>query len=222
MTIPLINSQDGFESVRNAVANILAEEFASQSILADEEDPPLDPSPWEIDVYAERMNPWELFRDSESGFNEKIVNVWYESSNVDTGKSNQSKAATVTTINIDCIASSISEETSTGHNSGDESAAIEVQKVARITRRILMHPEYRQLGIPSIVGYRNMTSRRAFVPSSGGSPCLHVSAIQLQFEVHHSETYDYQALSNAEGALVTIRNIAGGPIIAQMDYDWTE
>ena len=48
----LINKTDSFELVRDKIAMILADEFASQQALAQAE--AIDPAPWDISVYTER------------------------------------------------------------------------------------------------------------------------------------------------------------------------
>ena len=68
MGVGFINSEDGFEAVRNAMANILASESANQYALAeqwniDNPSDTVDPDDWVLDIYVERNNPFELFRD---------------------------------------------------------------------------------------------------------------------------------------------------------------
>lgn len=225
MTIGFINSVDGFEAVRNATANILVGESLNQVSLAEawnveNPDDSVDPDEWVLDVYVERANPFELFR-GEDNTTTQLINVWYEDSDVDNGKSSQVKQATNSSIVVDCLACGVTAETIDGQEPGDESAFLRVHKVARLARRILMHPDYRQLGIPSVVGYRRMSSRRSFQPGGGDVPHHHIAGVQIKFDVSHCETYDYLALEASEGALVTIYREPDGKILAQMDYDWT-
>lgn len=225
MTIGFINSEDGFEAVRNATANILVSESANQESLAEawNVDNPTDqvnPDDWVLDVYLERSNPFELFRDGEND-DLNLINVWYESSDVDTGNSSQVKQVTKSIINVDCIACGVSRETTDGQDTGDETAFLRAHEIARLARRILMHPDYRQLGIPSVVGYRNMTSRRSNQSGGNDIPGRHIAGVQMQFSVSHCEVYDYLELEASEGALVTIYREPDGRVLAQMDYDWT-
>lgn len=217
MTIPLIDSQDGFEAIRDAMANILATESANQVALATAASKP-DPDEWELKVFTERANPFELFRD-DSLTNSQVVNVWYESSNTEV--STQANQVMTSRINIDCLAAGVCEELVDGQIPGDELAFTRVQRVARLCRRILRHPDYIQLGLPTIVRTRDMVSRRSFQPNSPAIPTPHVAGVQLHFDIKHNEDFDFEELSASEGALITIRREPGGAIIAQLDYDWT-
>lgn len=225
MTIPLIQTQDGFEAVRNAMANILSTESVNQQALAtawnvaNPTEEQLEPDEWKLDVYAERSNPWEVFREDD--LSSQVVNVWYESSDADGGRSSAARQWTNSRINIDCIACAITKETDTGQTSGDKYAFLRANKIARLCRRILMHPDYVRFGLNSIVNKREMGARRAFQPNSEGVPHRHAAVIQLQFDVSHIEEYDFSELSASEGALITIYREPDGPIIAQMDFDWT-
>lgn len=226
MSIPLVRTPDGFEYVRNAIANILATETVTQVAAAEAwnaanpTEERLNPDEWAFDVFSERTNSFELFRDDEDDFSQ-MVNVWYENSFIDRGKSTQTRQWTTTTVNVDCIASGISEETDAGHDCGDEAATLNAQRVARICRRILMHPDYKLLGLSSFVGTRTMTARTMSPKNNEQTPARHTDGVQLQFEITHLEYYDYEELSASEGALVTIYREPDGSIIAQMDYDWT-
>ena len=217
-TIPLIDSIDGFEAVRNAIANILAAESALQESLATAEGK--DPVEWALDVYTERVSPWELYRE-EVNERVQLVNVWYDNSTTDKAASNnQTRQMADTQINIDCLAYAVTEETDTGQNVGDQLSFERAQQVARLVRRILMHPKYVRLGLPGVVSQRWLGTRRAFQPSSGGIPAEHIAGVQLQFDVKHNETIDLESLSDAEGALVRIYREPDGKVFASMDFDW--
>jgi hypothetical protein len=223
MTLQWINSQDGFEAVRDAIANIIATESAGQVAYAEEwnlANPGdlVDTNNWDLKVFKERANPFELLRD-ESLVESNIVNVWYESST--TQQSTLANQVMSSRINIDCIAAGICAETDTGHTPGDESAFTRVQNIARLCRRILRDPSYKQLGLTSIVRRHDMSSRRSFQPNSPAIPTPHVAGMQLHFDVIHNESFDFETLTASEGALITIRHEVGGQIIAQLDYDWT-
>lgn len=219
MTIPLIDSQDGFEAVRAAMGNILATESASQVALATAAGK-ATPSDWNIDVYIERNNAWELFRD-ENYRDSLVANIIYESSNSVNGESTQANQVVTSRILVECIAAAVSEKTASGHTSGDSNAFKRAHMIARLCRRILMHPDYRQLGLTSVVRTRNMVTRRSYQPNSTTIPTPHIAGTVLQFDVKHNETFDFNDLSNAEGALVTIKHDPDGIVIAQMEYDWT-
>lgn len=224
MTIPLIQAQDGFEAVRDAMANILAAESVKQQAAAvawnaaHPTDPQLNPDDWKLDIFVERTNPIELFRCDDTR-DSLVVSIWYESSN--TGNSTLANQVTTSRIIVDCLAAGVTTETDTGQEPADEVAKMRAQLVARLCRRILMHPEYKQFVLPSIVHYHRMTSRQSFPGNSPEIPTPHVSGVQLQFDVTHNEGFDFETLTASEGALITITRTPGGQVVAQMDYDWT-
>ena len=217
-TIPLIETLDGFEAVRNAVTNILAAETVVQQALATAAGE--DPEDWKLDVYQERVNPWELYRDSDNE-NAQVVNVWYDNSTTDKAASNPRVSQKAdSTINIDCMAYAITEETSTGQTCGDQTSFERVHRVARLVRRILMHPKYQQLGLSSVVSQRWIATRRGFQPTSNGIPIEHVAGIQLQLDVKHEESIDLETLTTAEGAFIQILREPDGKVYAEMDIEW--
>jgi hypothetical protein len=219
MTIPLIQTLDGFEAVRNAIANILVIESANQMALATAAT--LDPELWRIDVFTERINPLELYRDGENN-DAQVVNVWYDNSTTDKAASdNRTMQRADSTFNIDCLAYAVTEETSGGQTCGDQASFERAQRVARLVRRILMHPDYQRLGLPSVVDQRWMMNRRSFQPAVRGLPIEHVAGVQLQFDVKHKENIDLEDLGESEGAFVQIFREPDGKVYAEMDFDWT-
>lgn len=218
MAIPLIESLDGFEAVRNAIANILVTESALQEALATAA--AKDPAEWALDVYVERVNPWELYRDDDDAAIQ-VVNVWYESSTTDKAASNNTtRQMADSTFNIDCMAYAVTEETAGGQTSGDQASFERAQKVARLVRQILMDPSYIRLGIPPIVSTRWVGTRRSFQPTSGGIPVAHVAGVQIQLDVKHSETIDLSTLESGLGADINIYREPDGKIMAEADIDW--
>lgn len=226
MTIPLIQGQDGFEAVRDAVANIIAAESVSQMALAEAwnaanpTEPQLNPECWRLRVFSERSNAVEMYRDADY-VDSFIVNVFYDASNTVLNQSTQANQVTTSRIMVECLATGVSEETADGHVPGDQLAFTRCHMAARLCRRILMNQLYRQLALPSIVRNRNMVNRRAYRPNQQNIPVEHVAGVAMQFDVSHNEGFDFEQLSLAEGALVTIRREPNGQIIAQADYDWT-
>lgn len=216
MTLPLITAVEGFESVRNAVANILAAQSVLQQALATsaEEDPNL----WKLNVYTELSNPINIFAD-EDNIDKMLVNVWYDSSATMNNQSSNVMQVTTSIINVDCIAAAITQETATGQTAGDREASERAQYVAKLCRRILMHPDFYNLGLSSIVRTRTMTNRTTMRIDENTS--FHIGAVRLQFDVTHNETVDLETLSASEGALIKIKRSPTGEIQAQMDFDWS-
>ncbi len=100
MITRLIDRPDGFEIVRDQVAAILATEQANQQALATAAGK--DPSPWALNVYQERSNPWEQYLNNQNDLT-PIVNVWFDSASYDQGASSVvDRQCSDTIINIDC------------------------------------------------------------------------------------------------------------------------
>lgn len=218
-TIPLIETPDGFELVRDAIANILAAELASQQAQAEAAE--LDQAPWDIGVYIERSRPWELFRDGNGGA-QPVVNIWYDTSNTEQQSGNMQVRQTMSsTINIDCLSSAVTIATETGQVSGDEAGMLDAHRISRIVRRILLHPKWQQLGLTTVVHQRFIGNRQAYKPTTGEQMVEHVCGVQLALTVRHNENVDMETLSDSEGALVTIKRDPDGAVVAQMDFDWT-
>jgi len=216
--ILLIEDPDGFELVRNAIGQILVEEMANQKNLAIAKS--LDPAPWDIPVFLERSHPWDALN---AGIGSSLINVWYDNSNTEGAKSNSVNQQSQSVFNIECIASVKTKETDTGQISGDEATQIEVQRIARIVRQIIMHPKYMTLGLTQVVGKRWMGSRQAFQPNSGQLPVNNVSACRLQFYASHLESVTFDDLTTSEQALVTIyTDTEHENIKFQALFDWAQ
>lgn len=217
-TIPLIENPDGYEAVRNAVANIIATESVNQQALAIAGGK--DPDLWALDVFVERSHPWESMRGG-NGTVAPIINVWYENSTQNDASSTNTGQNHTSVINVDCYGYGISEETATGHTSGDKTSQQEAQRAGRIVRQIIMHPKYELLGLGiQVVGWRKMTNRQSFRPQSGEGPIENVAAVNLQFSVAHEETVPFETLEASEGVDITIKYDPDGRVIAEQTIDF--
>ncbi len=187
MTISaLITTRDSAEIVRDQIAAILAAETTSQQALATtaSEDPRL----WAFRVFINRAMPWSEFVDP--GDNDELdqtplVNVAFDSETFDKGAGNtvewqQGDA----TFHIDCYAYGVSADVPDGgHTAGDQSAAGNVHRVARLVRKILMASEYEDLVLPAVVGRRWIASVSVFQPTVDDVPVQNVLAARITFEV---------------------------------------
>jgi len=214
--LPLIDKQDGFEIVRDAVAAILAAECTAQQALATAA--AKDPTLWTFKVYTERSAPWEIL---QSASDTPVVNVWYDGSQFDKSKSTRSlqHQAEPTRINIDCYASAISAESGEGHTSGDENSARAVQRVFRLVRNILMADKYDQLGLPTLVSMRWPGSVISFQPGSQDRPVTSVSAIRLVLEISHIETTELPDEETLEIIDIKFYHEPDGMVIAELEFE---
>ena len=144
-SIPLIDSRDNWEIIRDKIQEILALESAAQVVLATDAGRQ-NPEYWDFDTYTERAAPWEAFRDGAS--TTPIVNIWTTKSDADPTSSNRSRRQKHSTrYNLDAYAYAVSEETESGHIPGDRAAAFAVHRLMRLIRNILMHDKYTYLGM---------------------------------------------------------------------------
>jgi hypothetical protein len=217
--IPLVTDMDGFEIVRDRIAEILALETASQQALAAAAG--YDPDDWKFLVYAERIDPWELYRDGAD--KTPIVNVWYDSDVFDKSTSNNTTRQTTTSqFNIDCYAWAPSRQTVDGHAPGDESAAMLAHKIGRFVRKFLMHPKYRRLGFTNAgdpVWDRWVANRTAFQPQSGNPAVQNVMGLRVALEVRHNETVELEEPETLELINIKLYHEPDGLVRAELRYE---
>lgn len=190
----LIDKQDTFEIVRDKVALILAEESASQQQLAT--DAGKDPALWKLRVFTERTNPWEFLRTDNGGVpsdRSPVVCVWFDNTNIDPRASQTiDRQQMDETINIDVYGIGATEILAggAGHVPGDENAAREVQRGARLVRNILMADTYVTLGIArslGLVGQRQISTIQSFQPEFGNQNAQQLAGLRLSLQVKTSE-----------------------------------
>jgi len=190
----LIDRLDNVERVRDQIAAILLVEQANQQALATTAGK--DPEQWRLRIFSERSNPWEVFRDiDDKDFDPApIVNVAFDNESFDMSTGNTVERQKVTaTFNVDCYAQGISTDdpTGLGHSAGDENAAREVQRAARLVRSILMAGAYTYLGFPrnpgAVVWRRWVQSITIFQPRLGDQPIEHVLAARVALQVEFNE-----------------------------------
>jgi hypothetical protein len=190
----LIDKLDTYEIVRDKVALILAEESANQQQLATDEGK--DPALWKLRVYIERTNPWEFLRTNDGkapGDRSPVVCVWFDNSNMDARASQTiDRQQMDVTINIDVYGIGVTELLAggAGHKPGDENAALEVQRGARLVRNILMADSYVVLGFPralGLVGQRQISTIQSFQPEFGNQNAQQLAGLRLSLQVKTSE-----------------------------------
>ena len=212
--IPLITEKDGFEIVRDKIALILATERDLQK--AEAASLGEDPSLWDFKVYIERSNPFEAFN---SGDMTPVINVLYDNSSTDlAGSDLSSNQATESLIHIDIMAQAKTAATATGHAPGDEQAAREAQRVARIARQILMHGKYEYLQLSKMVGRRYMQTRTSFQPRL--QTVQNILGVRLSFVVEHMEYISIEDYPVIEQMYITLKHDPEGAIIAELDLTY--
>ncbi len=221
MTIEsLIDKQDNFEIVRDKIAQILADETASQQQLATAAGK--DPALWALRVFTERSNPWESYLNDSDRDEAPIVNVWYDTSTFDPSKSNvMQRQYSETVYNVDMYARGVSQSNGAGHDAGDRVAGYEAARTIRLVRNILMASEYTNLGLLGLVADRWPQSITAFQPDSDNPRVQQIVAARMAFRVRFNEFSPQVTGQPLEFVSVDIQRAADGQVIAEADYDYT-
>lgn len=227
MTIPLIDKYDTFEIVDTQIAAILASETVNQQALATAagEDPDL----WKFDVYSEKMNPYEAFQDNQEAT--PIVNVWYDTSNFAEGMGDiVSRQQDQATYNIDCYAAvPASDNAAGGHNPVDQSSVLELHRIVRLVRNIIMHPDNTYLQLSQTVGTKKQNivtkrwiqSKQIYQPQIGDRPVQGVIACRLTLSATFNETPVTETFVTLEEVGITVKRAEDGKIILLADFDLT-
>ncbi len=221
MTIPtLIDKFDNFEIVRDQIAAILAAEVVSQKALATAGGK--DPAEWDLEIYTERSNPWDKWQNDQAN-ETPIVNVWFDNSSFDPSASNSIDRQKCEAIfNIDCYGLGVSEDVPAGgHTPGDKDAALEVQRVLRLVRNILMAGEYTYLALRGVVWRRWPQSITVFQPQIDGRTVQQIVGARLAFRVEFNEFSPEVAEEVLEIASIDIIRTEDGQIVLGTDYDYT-
>lgn len=217
----LIDKQDTFEIVRDQIAQILADEVASQMALATAA--AKDPDDWKLRVFAERSNPLEQFLNpDETNFDDSpLVNVFYDNSSFNAHASNvveQQKSETI--YNIDCYGFGRSRGDGAGHLPGDELAALDTHRAVRLVRNILMASTYTFLGLQGLVWRRWMQGISSFQPQIAGRNVQQVVAARLTFSVHFTEFSPQYEPETLETIVVDLKRAEDGQVLATAQFDY--
>jgi hypothetical protein len=187
----LIDKLDSFELVRNEVAAILLAETTSQQTKAIAAGKPTA-YPWQFRVYLERTNPWAEFQelpDEQTAPVVPIVNVWFNGLTADLSGSNVIERQKVTsTIFVDVYTYAVSEDVEAGgHRPGDQLAAIELHRVVRLVRNMLMAGTYAWLGLRGLVARRWISSIDVLEPALDVRAAQRIGAARITLLVDHQE-----------------------------------
>lgn len=214
----LIDKQDTFELVRDKIAQILADETASQQAFATTAG--RDSNEWAFRVYRERSNPWEMFLDPDGDVS-PVVNVWFDTENFDKSSSNiveRHKAEAA--YNIDIYGHAISSSDGAGHKPGDREAALVAQRTLRLVRNILAAGPYTYLGMRGTVWHRWISSISTFQPQLDGQTVQKVLGVRLILIVAFNEFSPQLTPETLETVSAGIIQAEDGRVIAQTQYQY--
>jgi len=212
----LIQGKDTFEMVRDKIAAILVTESANQVALATSSGEP-DPQQWALKVYTERAAPWDNYTTGDI-----IVNVWFDTANVDTSASNTVQEQTMRgTFNIDVIGFARSKSNGAGHTPGDMQAAFNAARGVRFVRNILMAGQYTYLDMRPIVGQRMPTSISSFQPQLNTNDHVNAVGARMSLDVRYSEFSPQYEPVDIEQLSVELQRAEDGLVYAVVEYDYT-
>lgn len=218
----LIDKFDNFEIIGTKIAEILVVELANQQTLASAASK--DPNLWKLRVFHEASNPWSEWIDSPSSAEDgaPIVNVWFNNENVDGRASNVVERQTINAVyNIDCYGYGISSAQVSGHDPGDQRAALEAQRAVRLVRNILMSAHYAYLGMQGTVGKRWVQAIDAFQPQQEQRAVQHIVAMRIQLAVSFNEFSPQVEGAPLELVATTVKRIGSGEVLLQASYPQT-
>jgi hypothetical protein len=225
MALPLIDKQDNFEIVRDTLAALLATEVANQVALATAAGK--DPTLWDFGVYEERTVPWEALynaTDEKVTINTPLVNIWYDAGNFPRDKGDTiERQACDGVYNIDCYAAAVSENdrTGTGHTPGDLQAALNVQRIVRLVRNIIMSGENAYLQLRGTVWSRWFQSINVFQPQLSDRPAIHVQAARMALAVRFNEFSPQATPEDLETVFTTVKRTGDGKVVIEAEFDVT-
>jgi hypothetical protein len=216
----LINKYDNCEILRDEVAAILAIEVANQKVLAVAEGERADD--YSFDVYTERSSPWELIEDENGKIirQSPLVNVYLESENADGSMlTTIDSMAYDCNITIDCLAAKVHKVVGRLRYAGDELAARDVQRIARLIRNILMSPLYYKLNMPEVVHYRRIESITMFQPNFGDRPAQSVVGARINLKVSITENVPQAEFEFLELVQGRITRAEDGLLLAELQFE---
>lgn len=216
MALALISTPDTVEIIRDQVAALIKSEQAAQ-VAAAQALGEQSPSDWALRVFTERANAWQQFNADNKT---PLVNVWLDSSTFNYSRSNiMERQACKAVINIDCIGYGVSaDNTAGGHAPGDEQAARNAQRAARLVRNILMSAANAYLGLRGVVWSRRVESITMFQPQSENVGAAQVVAARVALSVEYNEFGQQIAQEILELISADIYRDDDGGLIAEADY----
>jgi hypothetical protein len=219
----LSTRRDNVEIIRDKLAEILLVESKGQQALAREagEDPEL----YRLRVFTECSSPWDEYLTPPTPDDQRkldaapIVNIRWDESKVDPSSSNTIERQKVTgTYFLDCYGYGVARATPEGHDSGDETSALEAQRCARLVRSWLMAGAYNYLEMRGTVWRRLCVGAKAFEPPIEQRSGQHVQGVRVSFAIDFNELSPQIEGVTLAGIDVTVRNASGEVTLFQASY----
>lgn len=225
----LIDKIDVSEMVRDQIGAILLLETTKQQELAAAA--VRDPALWAFRVFTERTNPWGEFMDLPDGDLisddptidlTPIVNVWWDGITFDRSASNVvERQKGTSTFNVDIYTVGVSRATLEGHQPGDELARLEMARVVRLVRNILMAAQYTYLALRGTVWGRWIASIETFEPPSEIRAAQRIGAARIALQVDHNEFSPQVPTVPLEGVTVFVERGETGQLYFTQAFDFS-
>jgi len=220
----LIENRDAFEVIRDQIAAILVSERDNQKTLATAATK--DPALWDFKVYTERNLPWEAaMNDAPVGTDLlPIVNVWYDSDSFAASSSNVAETQKCNgTYSIDIVGFGVSKSNGAGGQlPGDEAAALDRDRAARLVRAILMASSNAYLQLPRGFAWdRKIESRQTYQARLDQQTGVQAVAMRMRFNVSFNEVspqYEGVPLENVTTGIIRAED---GSVLIDLSYDYT-
>lgn len=223
----LIDKVDVSEVIRDQLGALLLVETTKQQELAAAA--ARDPALWAFRVFSERTNPWAEFIDLPDDDTvdpsidlTPIVHVWWDGITFDKSASNVvERQKGTSTFNVDVYTVGVSAATLEGHQPGDQAARLEMARVVRLVRNILMSAQYTYLGLRGTVWNRWIASIETFEPPMDVRAAQRIGAARIVLQVDHSEFSPQAPVVQLEGITVNVERGETGQLYFTAKYDFS-
>lgn len=214
----LIDKQDTFEIVRDQIGAILLVEKTNQVAIATGT-AGKNPDDWELDVYVERGDPFELLRNETS--QKALAHVWFDRSSAPEDRGNTFERQGMTGFfNVDVVASGLTtDKASGGQTRADHAAFLNAQRVTRLVRNIIMASEYRHLALRGTVADRWVDEIESYriEPDKQGT-AANIAGIRIRFRVRFNEFAPQISLETLEQIAIDVTRTSDGKLLLESEF----